>query len=414
MSTASPRPAPSNFSFLRAWPDLAIESARAERATFADPRAACFYARRALELAVHWLYDADRSLTRPYKDDLAAMLFEPSFKNAVDGRIRAKMDLIRRQGNRAVHDRGPVKADTALGVVQELFHVMFWLARTYAPEPADAPHPSLVFNPAPIPRPLTAEQRQASAQVLRNGRRKTSGGIRNCSAAVRRTRRSRLSSSGYAPRSSQRRSSTSRSPTNTTTTRPRPVPLHRRPAERSGLAAVGGPRPRVRGRPACRTTRARATSTTCCGATTASRSAWLRRSAPAAMRRWASARPSSMPTASRSGSVSAPSSSTPTATRPGSGTISYPPRHVQGFYTKDELALLINRRTAARARRAGDQRGDRRAPLPAARDPGDRRDLRENQRKALLVMATGAGKTRTVIALIDLLMRATGRSGSCS
>ena len=31
---------------------------------------------------------------------------------------------------------------------------------------------------------------------------------------------------------------------------------------------------------------------------------------------------------------------------------------------------------------------------------------RDNRRKALVVMATGAGKTRTVIALIDLLMRA--------
>ncbi len=76
------------------------------------------------------------------------MLFEPSFKNTVDGRIRAKMDLIRRQGNRAVHDRRPIKSDTALGVVEELFQVMFWLARTYAPEPAAAPHPRLVFNPS--------------------------------------------------------------------------------------------------------------------------------------------------------------------------------------------------------------------------------------------------------------------------
>ena len=37
------------------------------------------------------------------------------------------------------------------------------------------------------------------------------------------------------------------------------------------------------------------------------------------------------------------------------------------------------------------------------------------QRDALLVMATGAGKTRTVIALVDLLMRGrTGSSGCCS
>ncbi len=96
---AAPQPQrpPSNFTFLRAgWPDLADEAARAERNVIADPRTACFYARRALELALHWLYDADNALRRPYKDDLSAMLFEPTFKSAVEKRIRTKMDVIRK------------------------------------------------------------------------------------------------------------------------------------------------------------------------------------------------------------------------------------------------------------------------------------------------------------------------------
>jgi len=84
---------PSNFAFLRAsWPSLCLESAKAERNIVADPRTACFYARRALELAVSWLYDADRTLARPYKDDLSSMLFEPSFQTSVETRIRTKMD----------------------------------------------------------------------------------------------------------------------------------------------------------------------------------------------------------------------------------------------------------------------------------------------------------------------------------
>ena len=52
----------------------------------------------------------------------------------------------------------------------------------------------------------------------------------------------------------------------------------------------------------------------------------------------------------------------------------------------------------------------RRAPSGAIAEAFER----DQQRKALLVMATGAGKTRTVIALVDLLMRATGSSGCCS
>ena len=52
--------APSNFSFLQPdWPDLLMEARRAEAAAHAEPRTACFYARRTLELAVAWLYQAE-------------------------------------------------------------------------------------------------------------------------------------------------------------------------------------------------------------------------------------------------------------------------------------------------------------------------------------------------------------------
>ena len=61
----------SNFAFLQTeWPELHAESLRAEHALARDPRAACFYARRTLELTVAWLFRADPSLKMPYKADL--------------------------------------------------------------------------------------------------------------------------------------------------------------------------------------------------------------------------------------------------------------------------------------------------------------------------------------------------------
>ncbi len=86
----------------------------------------------------------------------------------------------------------------------------------------------------------------------------------------------------------------------------------------------------------------------------------------------------------------------------------YPPRDVQGFYTKDELALLINRRSSQRPLgeiEINTAIVERHYQQRAIRRIGESFD-EDHQRKALLVMATGAGKTRTVIALIDMLMRA--------
>jgi type I restriction enzyme R subunit len=80
---------------------------------------------------------------------------------------------------------------------------------------------------------------------------------------------------------------------------------------------------------------------------------------------------------------------------------------VQGFYKKAELELAIQRRSTRKPLAAGEispaiveryyqTRGIRRIAEAFERD---------HDRKALVVMATGAGKTRTVIALADLLMR---------
>ena len=126
--------APSNFSFLQPdWPDLLAEARRAEAAAHADPRTACFYARRTLELAVAWLYQAEGGrggcLRMPYKADLSAYLFEPSFQQLVGTAVHAKMDVIRRLGNKAVHDVRPVAAQDAQSTLRELFHVAFWLAQ---------------------------------------------------------------------------------------------------------------------------------------------------------------------------------------------------------------------------------------------------------------------------------------------
>ncbi len=85
----------------------------------------------------------------------------------------------------------------------------------------------------------------------------------------------------------------------------------------------------------------------------------------------------------------------------------YPPRPVAGFYTRDELELLILRR---QTRLPLDGRPidpaivERHYQQRAIRRVGD--EFSVHRRRALLVMATGSGKTRTVIALVKQLMDA--------
>jgi type I restriction enzyme R subunit len=159
-----------NFGFLQAeWPEVFESATKAESLANPDARAACFYARRALELAVAWLYKHDGNLRLPYQDNLSALIYEPTFKITVGAAVQAKTRIIKDLGNRAIHTTKLVSPYDSLTAVRELFHVCFWVARNYArrTKPADG----LVFDPnqlpktSPIPRQTLAQLQQLAAQV---------------------------------------------------------------------------------------------------------------------------------------------------------------------------------------------------------------------------------------------------------
>jgi hypothetical protein len=76
------------------------------------------------------------------------------------------MDVIRRQGNLAVHSTRPVQSNDAIRSAAELFHVMYWLACNYARNEANVPPSSLGFDASLIPVPQPAAVRQKKLAEL--------------------------------------------------------------------------------------------------------------------------------------------------------------------------------------------------------------------------------------------------------
>lgn len=150
----------SNFAFLQPeWATLHESARKAERLVYADPRASCFYARRALELAVAWLYKNDPALHLPYQDQLSALIYEPTFRQTVGDAVFNKARIIKDLGNLAAHSQRPIRQFDALTTTKELFHVCYWLTRTYAR--GAKPAPELAFNAALIPKPTPASPPQS-------------------------------------------------------------------------------------------------------------------------------------------------------------------------------------------------------------------------------------------------------------
>jgi type I restriction enzyme R subunit len=403
----------SNFGFLRAeWPGLHAEAVHAERLAVADPRASCFYARRTLELAVTWLYQADSALQRPYRDDLAARIAEPTLARVAGPGICTKMDVIRRQGNAAVHRHSPVAANDAIRVVTELFHVMYWVARTYSRNPADLPAPGLAFNQAAIPRPVSASVRLAKQAELKAQAKRYAA--QDAELAAERQKNENLDAELAALRAEIKAAKAANEA--------RPDTHDYDEAETRTLIidlllkeagwALDQPQDReypVTGMPV---------SAAPSGNGKVDYVLWDDDGRPLALVE--AKRTTRDP---QQGKYQAQLYADCLQERFGQrpvifytngyrtylwDNLNYPPREVQGFYTKEELRLLIQRR-ASRLTLAklpiNEEIAGRHYQAHAIRRIAEAFE-NDAQRHALLVMATGSGKTRTVIGLTDLMMRA--------
>lgn len=127
-----------NFDFLQQrFPDPAESATLAERQVYGDPRGSCFHARHALERLVIRIFKLDRSLTTPSSQNLFGYLHDSSFRELLPEAVWRKAEYIREDGNIAVHGKKTPKPETALQLVRELAHVFYWAGRTYFPKGAE-------------------------------------------------------------------------------------------------------------------------------------------------------------------------------------------------------------------------------------------------------------------------------------
>ncbi len=147
-----------NFQFLIPEFKPLFEPAKgAEQLVHSDPRAALMRTRHALEQTVLWLYENDRTLRMPYDRSLNTLLNTTEFVREVPPQILQKAKLIQKFGNQAVHANQFVGAGDALKLVRELFHVLFWVARTYT-RASDPKSIEASFDEQRVPKLVRADE----------------------------------------------------------------------------------------------------------------------------------------------------------------------------------------------------------------------------------------------------------------
>ncbi|EXF58014.1 DEAD/DEAH box helicase family protein [Acinetobacter sp. 1294596] len=158
----------SNFQFLE--PDfskLALTAKEAEKLVYISPQASLMFARNSLENLVFWLYQYDKKLTQPYDPSLYSLITDVKFKEIIPPYIWDKMDNIRMVGNSAVHGKKFKQLTTEETVkhISHLFLIYVWFERTYGSPSKDRSQPNL-FNPKLIPNADNAQPRTANQEQL--------------------------------------------------------------------------------------------------------------------------------------------------------------------------------------------------------------------------------------------------------
>lgn len=394
----------SHFQFLSAeWKDLYEAAVKAESTAIADPRTSCFYARRALELAVTWAYKFDSALKMPYQDSLSTLIHEPTFKQTAGEAVFSKAKVIVSLGNRAVHSHRDIPQTDSVQAVKELFHFCYWFARLYAR--GKKPDAQLAFNEAALPTTTIPKQtldqtKRLEAQLAEKDDKLAIvlADKENLDAEVQRLRKEVAVAKQAAAKAPDNHDY------NEAETRDYFIDLLLKEAEwpldqkrDREFPVTGMPNGKGEGfvdyvlwgndgKPlglveAKRTKR---------GPVEGEQQAKLYADCLEAM---FGQRPVIFYSNGYEHWIWDDQN--------------YPPRQVQGFYKKAELELLIQRRTTQRSLQdasINDTIVERFYQTRAIRKIAESFE-KDRERKALLVMATGSGKTRTVIALCDMLIR---------
>lgn len=123
-----------NFSFLTQIPEykmFADACVDAERTFASSPTMCALACRRAMELAVKWVYAADSTMTEPWRDNLASLIHEASFKNAMDSTTWGQLRFIWKLGNEAAHTQATTRPQDAVLAMRGLFNFVEWIDYCY-------------------------------------------------------------------------------------------------------------------------------------------------------------------------------------------------------------------------------------------------------------------------------------------
>lgn len=126
-----------NFDYLlekSEYASFASQAVEAEKSIAISPATCAILSRRALELAVRFVFSYDAELSLPYQDNVSSLIHEPTFRSIIEPRLFPMLKYTIHLGNVAVHTNNNIKRDEAIIALRDLFEFCDWIDYSYSKE----------------------------------------------------------------------------------------------------------------------------------------------------------------------------------------------------------------------------------------------------------------------------------------
>lgn len=156
----------SNFDFIlknEIFKTFAEASVEAEKSIAVANVSCTILCRRALELAVKWIYANDRELVLPYQNNLSSLVYDINFKSMINEKVFNGMTYIIKLGNFSVHSNKKVTRKEAVLCLKYLFDFMDWIAYYY-----DSNYTETKFDEGKLPGESSANLKKEEREELEN------------------------------------------------------------------------------------------------------------------------------------------------------------------------------------------------------------------------------------------------------
>ncbi|MBP6754641.1 MAG: DEAD/DEAH box helicase family protein [Bacteroidia bacterium] len=157
----------SNFKFLQTdWLSLYSKLKTAEERVFIEPVSTASYCRLVLEECMYLMYDLEH-IAQPFNTELVNLMNEEGIKNAIPYQLHEGLHIVRKTGNNAAHFGNRITSKEALISIRYIYDFTKWFALNYSKTAPELPD---LFDELILPKlgekqRLIREQQQEQEKV---------------------------------------------------------------------------------------------------------------------------------------------------------------------------------------------------------------------------------------------------------